>query len=296
MKQFGLICLAILGTSAAWGQQIYSLANNCVQTTTTFASCNLAQEKASTTDASPASIGPGMYGNAGIYDIVDALSGSGAYGVLHASASGSLSISGADATIWADSGSSFGDVLTISDPALTGQTGYLQVGYGLHATITSSGVDQGSILVMGTDGVIGASGTTYSASVFTSSVNGSFLIPQTFTFTYGQPFNFSLGMWAAVGTGTWLVDPSSTFDFDYGFGPAIGTGSAVANASDTLVLNELILTDSNGNPVNDATFSSASGTTYGYNGVTPEPSTQALLALPAIALLLFGYRRKGLAS
>jgi hypothetical protein len=271
-----LILLALLGTPAGWAS-VLTFADNCVQTTT---NCNVASE--GNNSSTPVSL-LGTFGSVDASDTVN-LAGSGTYGYLHGSSSGSLGISGTPATIYGYGGASFQDTLTISDPSLTGQTGYLQIGYSLDGTVSSSGQDDGSILAIADVGGVGNPGTAYSANVYNSSVNGDFVFTQLFTFSYGTPFSFGVGLYTAVGTGTWIADPTSSFGFDYGFSPLTGSGSASANAADTLILSLLEVENSDGQPVAGVSYSSASGTIYGPQGVVPEPST-LLFVLPAFIIL-----------
>lgn len=273
--------LTLLGSLPTWAG-ILTFADNCVQTNTTFQSCNVAME--GNNSSTPVSLA-GMFGTASASDTIN-LTGGGGYGSLHGYASGSLSISGSPALAYSYGGSAFQDTLTISNPNLTGQTGYLQIGYILDAVISSTGIDDGSVIAIADVGGVGNPGTVYSDAAYTSSVTGSFVFPQLFSFTYGTPFSFGIGMYAAVGTGTWVVDPSAPFGYDYGFSLATGTGSATADASDTLTLSLLEVENSSGAPVGGATFTSGSGTIYGPEGIVPEPSTGFLL-FSALTLLFW---------
>jgi len=70
-----------------------------------------------------------------------------------------------------------------------------------------------------------------------------------------------------------------------------GGGTLTSDFSDTFELSGLIPTDTNGNPVIGATFTSASGTVYTVNGVVPEPSSTGIIASAIIGMLAL--RRRG---
>lgn len=139
----------------------------------------------------------GTFGPAGDQFTINGTATS-SYGYLHMYNSTSLNIAGTPGTFHAEITGNFTDTLTISDPSLTGTTGYLVVGYTLDATISSLGIDQGSLWVGAN--VNGQSDT----APYASSVNGSFTFPVV-TFTYGQPFSFLLAMDAATATGVYSL-------------------------------------------------------------------------------------------
>jgi hypothetical protein len=126
-----------------------------------------------------------------------------------------------------------------------------------------------------------------STSVYTSSVNGSFTFPE-LSFVFGTPNTFFLDLGAATGSGVLSTSGSNLSLAN--FTAVTGSGLATADASDTLVLSQLLVEDQFGAPVSGATFSSASGTVYSANGVVPEPSA-AILVVFGIAIL--GVFRRG---
>jgi hypothetical protein len=211
---------------------------------------------------------------------------SSSYGALHMFESSSVSISGTPATLYLATAGNFTDTLTINDPALTGTVGDLVVGYTLDAMISSSGIDQGSLWVGA-----GVGSQTYTTP-YASTVDGSFTFPTIFTFTYGTPFSFLLAMEVDNASGVNslpLLPPLNTPTLT--LSPVTGTGSATVDASNTLVLSLLEVETSGGTPVSGVTFSSASGTVYGLDGVVPEPSTVMLLMLPLLTVLLVVRKR-----
>jgi hypothetical protein len=174
----------------------------------------------------------------------------------------------------------FQDVLTIDDAALNGQQGILLLDYALDGTISASGrvLDSASVFVE----VEAGSQQTYLSPLYTSSVNGSFAIPTSFAFTYGQPFGlvFELEEVSFIGLSTNYATNAS------------GTGSV--NFGDTLILSGITAENSSGGAVSGATITSVSGTQYGPTGVviSPEPSSAVLLALGLPLFFLVGVLRR----
>ena len=170
--------------------------------------------------------------------------------------------------------------------------------YTLDGTNSTSGA--GSSVVQVAISVLDSGALRYQMSntAYTSSVAGTFVAPTIFTFTYGQPFQFQFCLGAATGEGiipAVLPDSGhvSTFDCAPGFsGPQTGSGSGNAAFFNTLVLSGLTVTDSLGNPVSGAQFTSTSGTQYGPNGVVPEPGS--LLMIVSGLVLIAARRRKRL--
>jgi len=160
----------------------------------------------------------------------------------------------------------FLDIVTIDSPLFHGMPGESSMGYTLDGTITSSGFGSAQAEVVGCAGSLDACETSLAQiQDYTSSVSGSFSFPDLFTFTYGTPFDLFFSL-AAVDHYT-------------------GSGSATADFTNTLRLSSLQLFGPDGQPVTGATFTSASGTQYGPNGVVPEPASALLLGSAAVLLI-----------
>jgi hypothetical protein len=117
------------------------------------------------------------------------------------------------------------------------------------------------------------------------STSGKFIVPQTFSFIYGQPFQITLCVGATTGLGIIPAGPSDGHVTNNSCAPGLGlpqTGNGTGTANFSWALSGITLTDSAGNPVNNATYTSASGTQYGPNGVIPEPRSLFLLSFGLI--------------
>jgi hypothetical protein len=205
-----------------------------------------------------------------------------AYGVLRASETISFNTAGQSEEAFGDALATFQDDLTINSAALTGQLGKLNIAYTLDGVVSpSSGLGNSFARV------VANVGTNPSYAVdHTSSVSGVFVIPQSFTFIYGQPF--ALGFLLEILTGG--VSPTANGGF---FIPQVnGVGSAGSDFFNTMVLSGLVPTDINGNVVANATFSSSSGTVYGVNGVVPEPAGVVLLGTGLVGVAIQRWRNR----
>ncbi len=182
---------------------------------------------------------------------------------------------------------SFQDMLTISDPSKTGQTGNLTVSYYIDGSVGHSGSGSGFLQVVTrvctplcTSPVPAADNyvADFNSVGASSSYNESLVVPKTFSFTYGTQFEMYFSMQATAGS----INDSGPGG-GYSNLPVTGSGSGFANFANTLQLNGLQTGDAN------ATFSSDSGTVYTADGV-PEPATLLLCGAPLV--LLFSRRRK----
>jgi hypothetical protein len=269
MKSFMLILLGTLSTvPLAMADTVFLLqssATNCLGNI----NCNLGNATQVVQNGT-ASVS-GTYGSAADQAQMTATASAiSTYGALGAGASIEYNISSTPTRAESDSNAVVEDVITVNFAPFTGSEGFMNVGYTLDGTISETGTagafSNVSIMSTQLNGTQLPGDLTYEAT-YTDSTSGSFLTPG-FTFVYGRPFELSLDLDAVTGT----VSPNEIFR-------GLGTGTASADFFNTLVLSGLIVTDSNGNPVEGVTFSSASGTQYTVDGVAPvpEPSSIALL-------------------
>jgi hypothetical protein len=194
---------------------------------------NLYQQQLGSTGSGlpPASLS-GTFGLAGAQISAQLYALASSYGVLHASAASTVNVS-TPAYISAGGKAISQDIITISNPLLTGQIGYLKIGYILNAAYSISGVNSGWIRVGVEVGpTLGQAYSSYS----TSSTSGTtYTIPQSFTFIYGQPFGLYLVLQAVTVTNSLTL--------------TTGIGSASVGVSDSLTLSSLGVEDQNGSPV-----------------------------------------------
>jgi len=218
------------------------------------------------------------------------------YGLLAVSSSTSFGIPGEQPTSlpYSFAIGFVSDNITISAPGFNGSEGFLQVDYTLDGTNAASRA--GSAVVQIDVGILDSGSSVFqdSNTAYTSSlIAGTFTAPRTFTFTFGQPFTFDFCLGAAAGDGIIPAVLSSsgrvsTFECAPGYSfYQTGSGSGSATFFDTLMLSGLTVTDSFGNPVSGAQFTSSSGTQYGPRDVALEPGTLLMLGsgLAVIALL-----------
>jgi len=103
--------------------------------------------------------------------------------------------------------------------------------------------------------------------------NGNAFVPLNIIF--GTPVSFEVDFYALTGISNW--QPGAF---------------AQANYYNTLVLDGITVTDDAGDPINNFTITSESGTHYGPNGVVPEPSALMLLGVGIAAMLLLVRRSR----
>jgi len=129
-------------------------------------------------------------------------------------------------------------------------SGTIDFTFQVAGTATSAGGGLGSdsfqyVPVVGGQEQFGSSAVSYAV------INGNATIPVSFTF--GQPITFTIYFYALAQIYTWEAGSSATAAF-----------------SDTAVLDQIVVLNSQGQPVPGFTIVSASGTSYGADGVVPE--------------------------
>lgn len=189
------------------------------------------------------------------------------YGLLRAQAEDTFQIGSVPLYTHSFSLAEFQDFLTISDPPLTGQTGYLVLAYTFNGNVsaTPANSDAEGLIACGIQapGLTNQQGETLlnAGSVGGSSsaaISGMFSVPSLLQFTWGQPFGLYCLMIASAGS----------YNAAGEYTPASGQGSAIANFADTAVISGIEFTDASGNPVSvTPTITAASGTKYSSTGV-----------------------------
>ncbi len=143
----------------------------------------------------------------------------------------------------------FGEKLTISDPAKTGQSGTFAASVMVNGSMT--GAARANIVLI--DPANGVSGESIV-------LNGPATINfQPVSFVYGTPFDLTFQFFATVHT------------------PGVTSFTGSGNFADTATLTGLQVYDQDSIPDPNATFMSGSGTQYSAAGVVPEPSTWLLI-------------------
>jgi hypothetical protein len=85
--------------------------------------------------------------------------------------------------------------------------------------------------------------------------------------TFNQPTTFTIYFYALAQISVWSSGSSATADFSH-----------------TAILDQIVVLDSQNQVVPDFTIASASGTSYGPQGVVPEPASVVLLASSILVL------------
>ncbi len=265
----GVSLVTITGLGVADTLQVSTNANDTVcigASTPPFCGVSFFQQPQ---DSSGTAVLNGTFGPGSAQETVSA-NAQAAFGLLKAGASSSYSISGTPESAFVTANATSEDIITISDPSLNGQTGYLELSYSLDGTVTGSAF---AVVVV----KAGTALEQQSVQEYDSSVSGTFSLSNPIQFVYGQAFGLSIYLGAEAGNSTGYGALAET----------VGSGSGSAQFFDTLVLTGLDTLDANGTPVTGAIFSSQSGTAYSVDGVVPEPSAviPALLGLGAICLV-----------
>jgi hypothetical protein len=211
---------------------------------------------------------------------------SSSYGIMHVSTSDSFTVNGNQA--WSYGFVAFQDVLTVNSAGHQGQTGYINLGYFVDGTVSSTGVSDGFNQVVMR---VTTSGLQNWVDDIHASTAGS-VYTHLFQITYGTPFTLYFSMQATGGT---AVDSGT----GYSFVNKTGSGTSNVNFSNTFDLDQLTTLGSDQTTVlNDTTFDSESGTAYSQSGValTPEPGTLLLGFTGLLAVIVAARRRRPAAS
>lgn len=171
------------------------------------------------------------------------------------------------------------DLLTIDAAGLTGTAGSIDVSYLLEGTISSSGAALAGVAV----GVMWGGAAPFNQddgafSVHTTSTSETVTVSVPFTF--GDPFFLAMIIASAAGTFEECANCDALFEFV----PRTGAGAGSADFFNTMLLTGLLPRDANGDPVLNAVFSAASGTSYSVRGVVPEPGSLLLLGTGLVAV------------
>jgi hypothetical protein len=217
---------------------------------------------------------------------------SASYGVLHASASISVSRSPNNTFYAFQSAAWSDDMLTIDAPGLDGDSGFATFSLTVDGTesysattglSTFSGAPaQTAVFIQDTPNATHWGAPTGAVGVINAS--GTYVFSKSIDFTYGTPFELYLELRPGGG----LLPTSSSVS---GW-----SGTATANFLNTAELSGIQVFEgtasSPGAQVNGFDITSASGTEYGSGGVTPEPGSPILLAGGAAILIWLRRRRE----
>ena len=191
----------------------------------------------------------------------------------------------------------FGDAFTlVGDASLLGTQGLLEVRLGLDGTLDASGSAYAATLMVAQwDTSIAPGGEEFLIVDSGSASNVNQTLVVNIPFVWGESIGFQVFMAAAAGTvRPCVLGDSCDYGFEFERQNDLGKGSA--EFFNTLAITGLIPYDKDGNPVLDATFSSASNQRYTIEGVeaVPEPATLLLLGAGGLATGLRRWRRRTL--
>jgi hypothetical protein len=213
-----------------------------------------------------------------------------AFGKLGASGTGNrVGIGDANTVVGFEGFGRYTDSMAIDNPSLAGTSGTTVLHFGVDGSLSRTGVSTVGVAVsyqQNTDPVFtlmsailqpaGASNFVpltgpgrAGFSISDTAVSGSGVFDTVaLPFTFGSPFDFSLGLFAY----------SMPRD-----------GTATSSFASTVLLTGIDVFDAHGSPVADFSIVSGSGTLYDADGVhiaaVPEPTTSALLGIGLLGLL-----------
>lgn len=165
------------------------------------------------------------------------------------------------------------DTVTVIDPFLTGDLGFLQLQFAITGTTTANA--QGSVIVALADPAGSANSSCANPATLGCYFQGNLSFSTvSLPFHYGDPFTLS---WALAG----VTYPGSGYL----------TGSA--EYGDTAQITGFSLFDSAGNPVYNATVTASGGEQF--TVLTPEPASILLVGIGVLALSLLSatFRARG---
>ncbi|NOT27731.1 MAG: PEP-CTERM sorting domain-containing protein [Acidobacteria bacterium] len=183
------------------------------------------------------------------------------------------------------------DEITVSKTGLNGTAGSFQVDLNFDGLISASGSAlAGALLVVEVSSSIGDDGQFFT---FFDEGPVNEAISVAFPIIWGEAFRYNLFSAAAVGTFRPCV-VGDVCEFGFVFTPQNDIGAGSADFFSTLKITGLTPYDQFGNPILDATFSSASNARYTIEGVeaVPEPATLLLLGAGGLATGLRRWRRR----
>ncbi len=238
-------------------------------------------------------VGPSEFdfSNPGTYDLNGRYLATGVatYGELNAmisaNVSGTASTTGSASSplITIYSSDFFYDTLTFyTDTTHSNGTAYLSVTVDGSGSFTGSNGDvygnsYASVLV----GMAGSSIFQSLPSVMNTSAQ-TMVLSQPIPFTSGVPVDIEVALAANVYFGCNVTEPQKCVQW---------SASGETDYSHTAILSGIQLVDATGAPINTFTISSASGTSYGTNGVTPEPFSFVLCLSAIVVFGVIRYRK-----
>jgi hypothetical protein len=262
VRLFVLVMVAVFCGSTCNAQGLpapglFSAIQTCIATQSPVVGCDVESSLQQATDSSLLNLNTTFApASAQVRMHVNNVAESG-YGFMRAGAEDTFRIGSVPLLTNSYSIAVFLDNITISSPALNGQTGYMVVHYALNGDVNSStGTAAEGIFSC----YVQALGVYHNWEVLDTAgaVNGLFTAPDVIQFTYGQPFTIDCV----------LLGDAGTYDAQGEYATVTGKGSAVANFGSTALISGFELTDAGGTPIAvTPTFTSSSGTQYFPTGI-----------------------------